>query len=142
MASIPASVVAGAHRIEYADPVRIEMAWEQAGDVLTVTLAGELCTWSSEVLRAQLLELTVTRDWQRVEVDLSDVTFVDARGLRLLLLARDCAAELGTSFALVTPSPAVSRVLNLCGLDHAFDPSGATVPAGHSVARSHAAGVS
>jgi anti-sigma B factor antagonist len=131
MASIPASVAAGAHRIEYADPVHVEMAWEQAGDVLVVTFAGELCTWSSEVLRAPLLELISTRNCQRVDMDLSDVSFIDARGLRLLLVARTRAAELGKTLAVTVPSPAVTRVLNLCGLDHAFDPSGSTVSSGN-----------
>jgi anti-anti-sigma factor len=75
------------------------------------------------VLRAALLELIAASGCRRVEIDASDVTFIDARGLRLLLTARTRAAERGTSLAMTVPSAAVTRALNLCGLDHAFDPS-------------------
>jgi anti-anti-sigma factor len=50
-------------------------------------------------------------------VDVSDLTFCDAAGLRALLRARRLAEHTGRGFDVVGPSPCLRRLLGLVGVD-------------------------
>jgi len=52
-----------------------------------------------------------------VDIDLSAVTFMDAAGVSTLVQASHRASELGRVLRIRQPSPAVRRVVHLCGLD-------------------------
>ena len=52
----------------------------------------------------------------RLVIDLSQVTFMDSSGLRVLLTAHRRAEEDGRSFALVKGSDTVNRLLEVTGL--------------------------
>ena len=50
-------------------------------------------------------------------IDLSDCTFLDSSALRTIVVANRAAEEGGGSLALVAPSPATRRVLDIASLD-------------------------
>ena len=52
-----------------------------------------------------------------VAIDMSAVTFIDARGLSLLLLTQNRLAERGLRCQFVSPSHAVRRLFNILGLE-------------------------
>jgi anti-anti-sigma factor len=54
---------------------------------------------------------------QRIVVDMSDVDFVDAAAISLLVAAGSGAREYGSQLVVRNPSPFVSRVLAMASLD-------------------------
>jgi len=84
---------------------------------LQVAVAGDIDIASAAAVHAFLVRgLCTAAASGGLVVDLSEVRFIDARGLRALLRARDRAADLQIPFALVAPAPCVSRLLKLTGL--------------------------
>lgn len=82
---------------------------------VVVELKGELDIDSSSQLAAELEEaLDLPAD--RLEIDASDLTFVDSAGLYALLVASNQAETRGTTFQVTAVSPLVRRVIELGGL--------------------------
>lgn len=89
-----------------------------AGGVV-ISLAGELDCAGAGAVRALLL--AALGEWHAVTVDLSRVTFVDARGLGALVAVRSqAAAEEGCTLEVRRPHRCVRRLLELTQLEHAF----------------------
>ena len=89
-----------------------------------LALAGELTIMTAADRKTELLTAVSRR--KSVELDLSEITELDTAGLQVLLLARREAAEVGKSFTLVSPSPAVLEALEICWLSpSSLDPIGA-----------------
>ncbi|HST63977.1 MAG TPA: STAS domain-containing protein [Mycobacteriales bacterium] len=86
----------------------------------TVRVRGELDIATAPLLRAAL-EGVYARRPVRVEVDLSEVTFLDASSLAGLIAARRRLAAQRAVLVLVDPSPIVRRVLDITGLDRMTD---------------------
>lgn len=84
-----------------------------------VAVEGEIDLVTAPVL-ARHLEGAIERGRDLVELDLSRVTFMDARGVNVLVAARNAAG--GAAFSLYSPSDAVRRTLRLCGVDTALAP--------------------
>jgi anti-sigma B factor antagonist len=85
------------------------------GDVFVVV--GDIDASNSPSLAAALRPLGVGHD---VVVDVAGVEFIDSRGLGVLMDAHRRAADGGRALVLRNPSPAVSRLLELVGLDALF----------------------
>ena len=81
---------------------------------------------SVPVLREQILGLLRPRA-RRIVIDLSGVTFCDASGLAMLVGAGRRAALLDGVLRLAAPTPLVSTLLRVTGLDSQFEVF-ATVP--------------
>jgi anti-anti-sigma factor len=58
---------------------------------------------------------------EHVELDLTDVSFIDSSGLGALVLLRNEAIEQGKQLTLVNLSPATRRLLRITGLESTFD---------------------
>src|SRR5262244_1372871 len=58
-----------------------------------------------------------------VVANLAGVSFCDARGLRALLLMADYADKAGCPFRVDSPSPMLSRLIRITGLDQRLYPS-------------------
>lgn len=86
----------------------------------TVRLCGELDIASAPDLREQLLVLLDRRTPSCLIVDLSRLEFIDSSGTAVLVNTDRRAKLLNCTLALVAPSPAVSRVLQISGLDQHF----------------------
>ncbi|MEV8022428.1 STAS domain-containing protein [Streptomyces sp. NPDC086554] len=87
---------------------------------LTVlTLHGELDAWAEQELEPCLREF-LDRSGSDVVVDLRQVTFLDAGGLRLLVRIRNRTAATGRALRLVRCAPRVWRVMGITRLDRSF----------------------
>ena len=54
-------------------------------------------------------------------LDFSSLTFMDSTGARALVQAHNKAASLGSRLVILSPTPAVRRVLGVMGLDRVMD---------------------
>ena len=91
------------------------------GDVVSVTVEGELTEAARRPLVRVLTEELLSRQpLRRVELQLGAVPFMNSAGMAVLVQLQRMAAPKGVDVALVTPSSAVSRPLQLTGLWHRF----------------------
>lgn len=90
---------------------------EQNGSDLEVKLHGEIDHHNAKQTREEIDCLIETSLPKRFYLDLSDITFCDSSGLGLVMGRMKTAAGCGASFILRNPSPAVSRILNIAGMD-------------------------
>lgn len=80
----------------------------------TILLAGEVDANTCHLLESVLDDRAGT---EHVVCDLSDVTFIDSSGLRVLIATHGRLTEQGGSFELRRPSEAVVRLFELTGVD-------------------------
>jgi anti-sigma B factor antagonist len=83
-------------------------------DTTIVDLTGEMCTATCHRVR-RLVEEVAEASPADVAIDMSAVTFIDSRGLALLLLTRSRLVERGFRCRLVNPSPVVRRLFDIVG---------------------------
>lgn len=90
--------------------------------VVAVFVVGEIDSLTEAPLRNQLGRVLATGP-ERLVIDLSQVSFVGARGLSVLISATRTAADQGTAVQLNPPnSPVATRALEIAGLDCLFEP--------------------
>ena len=83
---------------------------------------GELDYCGEGLARAEI-EIALDRGGSELVIDLRGVSFLDVRGVHVLLDARTLCRERHRRLTVI-PGPApVQRVLELCGAAEAFDPS-------------------
>ena len=80
-----------------------------------MTLTGELDPASGPRLH-EAVDEALRRGRRHIAVDASALSFIDSSGLVALLTARDRTNAAGGSFRLTAASPAVTRLLEVCGL--------------------------
>ena len=91
------------------------------GDVARLTVAGELTGATRRPLMRVLTDLLLqVPSLHRVEIELHGVTFMNSAGLAVLVQALRMTAPRGIGLALVRPTAAVLRPLQLSGLWHRF----------------------
>jgi anti-anti-sigma factor len=83
------------------------------GDGSVVTVCGEIDLETCVKLSTALAALEGTRN---VSLDLSDVSYIDSTGLRVLLTARDAAEKAGGSLHISASSHIVSRLIEITGV--------------------------
>jgi anti-sigma B factor antagonist len=96
-------------------------AWYQVdrkGGCAVVRAGGEIDASTVSALDGAITEAAGLAS--RVVIDLTQVTFVDSSGLGALIVARKSARERGGSMSLVSPPPAVRRLLGSTHLDDVF----------------------
>ena len=84
------------------------------GSSHVLVLSGELDMLSSSELEATVP--AAKRDASRLILDLSRLTFIDLRGLRMVLFAKELCEWDGCEFRLVPGPPSVERVFELTDL--------------------------
>jgi anti-anti-sigma factor len=87
-------------------------------DARLIRAVGEIDLGTANALRAELD--SAHRDATAVLLDLSGVTFIDSTGLQLLLEASENSAVGDWAFALVRPSTAVQRLIEVSGTADLF----------------------
>ena len=92
---------------------------EVVGSVAVVTLAGE-CDMSEAPRLAAALRQAGERAGV-VQVDLSDLDFLDSSGLHVLYRASSELAAMRSRLVLVSPTDAIRRVLQIAGLEDHFE---------------------
>jgi len=91
------------------------------GDVVSMTVDGELTEAARRPLvRVVTEELLSQQPLRRIELHLGGVPFMNSAGMAVLVQLQRMAAPKGVEVALVTPSSAVARPLQLTGLWHRF----------------------
>ena len=96
--------------------MHLEFSSRTLDDYIIVEVLGELDLISAPCLQEELLGILVQRG-NKVILDLSRLTFMDAAGLRVLLAINRRAGLLGGTFSLAAPQGSVARILELTGLD-------------------------
>jgi anti-anti-sigma factor len=95
----------------------VTITWAvDAHDTTIVDLTGDLCTVTVQRIRALLADVA-ERSPGNVAIDASAVTFIDSRGLSLLLVTQNRLAERGLRCRVVSPSRTVRRLFELVHLD-------------------------
>ena len=87
---------------------------------VVLAIAGDLDVAGATEAQKRLLSLELDPGAQLV-LDLSELTFIDSTGVRLILQARDRALRHGAELVLVRGPEPVMRVLELVGLDDQLD---------------------
>jgi anti-sigma B factor antagonist len=97
-----------------------EFSWQvrAAGPVQIVEAHGELDMAAAELLWEELEPLLCPG--AVVVMECSGVSFFDSTGLRAAVKAANLAHDVGAAFALIAPSGAVMRVLELSGVTDMF----------------------
>jgi anti-sigma B factor antagonist len=84
-----------------------------------VDLGGELDILSAEVAVSYVSDI-IDRHRGPVIVDLTALTFCDARGLAALVRMAGYAEQKGSPFRLASPSPSLVKIMRITGLDRRF----------------------
>jgi stage II sporulation protein AA (anti-sigma F factor antagonist) len=79
-------------------------------------ISGEIDHHNARTVRTQIDETLQLKRPMRLELDLSQVAFMDSSGLGLILGRFNKASELGTEFLLTNPTPGVMKILDLAGI--------------------------
>jgi anti-anti-sigma factor len=91
-----------------------DVGFDRRNEVLLARLQGEIDIASAERLRDAILAETRSAEESGLVVDLSDVSFLDSSGVRLLFSVHRAMTEQGRPMALVVPQgTAVSSVLSI-----------------------------
>jgi anti-sigma B factor antagonist len=91
-----------------------------AGSETLIIVDGEIDLYSSPELRSAILN-AVPEAESAVAVDLSGVGYMDSSGVATLVEGLRSAHDNGKRFAVVAPSTAVMKVLELARLDSVFE---------------------
>jgi anti-sigma B factor antagonist len=86
----------------------------------TLRVSGEVDIATEPTFR-RALDAVIAEAHSPAVVDLSQVTFIDARGLSALLAARREVSGTEVTLVLLDPSPSVRRLLEITGLTNHFD---------------------
>ena len=97
-------------------PSEFDIVASADGHIGHVTISGDLDTDSAPRLISTMHELAVAPR-RGVELDCEGVTFLDSAGVRALIVARNEAIRNGVELVLVRPSPTLTRVIEMTGLD-------------------------
>lgn len=99
--------------------MHLDLSTRALGDRAVVSVGGEVDLETASALGEYALE-ALHHVSPHVVMDITDVTFMDSTGLKVLVSVERRAQLAGGSFALVGASPTVLRILTLTGLDQVF----------------------
>lgn len=97
-------------------PGLLSLKAERDGDLRTIALHGELDLSNAPIFETELRDALDDGDCH-VVVDLSGLEFIDSTGIAVLVAALGRAAEDGGLRFVPSRAPAVSRVLQLTGVE-------------------------
>jgi anti-anti-sigma factor len=97
-----------------------DLQTERNGDVVHVSLSGELDLASVPRLDAELSEIEADAPAVLI-IDLSGLQFMDSSGLRALVMADERARAQSRRLAIVPGPPMVKRVFEITKLDQRLD---------------------
>ncbi len=101
-------------------PARFEIAEHTREGLPVLSVAGEL-DLNTAVELAQHVQAALAAAPAALTLDLSDLTFMDSSGLRLLIELHQCAAAQAWTLALIPPEHESARaILRLTGADTAL----------------------
>jgi len=112
-----------ADRARHPQPTQLRLATVPAGvDTVRLTVGGEVDIGTVDPLHDTLLALVHDPRVRGVEVDLSEVTFVDSTGVATLMAAYRAAEARRVALVLTRCRPQALRVLEITGVDKVLMP--------------------
>ena len=78
-----------------------------------ICFSGEIDLPTSDLIDVAVCEALLFHHPRHVEVDLAEVRFLDASGIRVLLHCRERSLEVGCQFTVSNPQPLIYRILEL-----------------------------
>jgi anti-anti-sigma factor len=92
------------------------------GDTLNVSEVSELATTSAESFQSAV-HSAMSSDARRIEIDLSQTSFVDCRGLGALVAVRKCARNRShdVTVRLLNPPQLLQRMIMVMRMDSTFE---------------------
>lgn len=100
-------------------PVNISAHTE--GKVGTLRLEGRFTFESHQPFRGASAPLLTAEGLERIELDLSGITYMDSSSLGMLLLLREKAEAKGMKVILLRPSPTVLGILKVVHFSRLFE---------------------
>ena len=94
------------------NPLSVEKHVESNGTVVAVN--GEVDAASADTLRNAILEV-IDGGERKLTIDMSDVSFMDSSGLRVLIAGYKAAESAGGVLSVRNPSDVVTRLLEITG---------------------------
>ncbi|MBF9070762.1 STAS domain-containing protein [Streptacidiphilus fuscans] len=91
----------------------VQLTASTAGDVLTITLEGEINSITSARLQSQLLPYV--SEGAKLLIDLTEVSYISSAGLRTLLIVHRQAQQRDAAITLVGLSDEVRFVMSATG---------------------------
>ena len=88
---------------------------EQRGDIVVVSVGGELDMATAPQLQDQITDL-LDRGLSRLVFDLTELSFCDSTGLSVFVRAKNSTDEAGGVVRLAAPQRGVRRILEVSGL--------------------------
>ena len=85
-----------------------------------LVVSGTLDVYTSPQLRAKLVDIVAAGGWNTLVIDLREVTFLDSKGVGVLVLAKGHAHTGGKDVVLVVTRPAIRRLLEITGMTELF----------------------
>ncbi|PKM62002.1 MAG: hypothetical protein CVU97_06505 [Firmicutes bacterium HGW-Firmicutes-21] len=92
-------------------------SYELKNNALEVKLFGEIDHHNAKQAREGIDGLIESTAPKKLFLDLSAITFCDSSGLGLVMGRMKKASLYGTALIIRDPSPAVSRILDIAGMD-------------------------
>ena len=96
------------------------MKVEMTGETLQVSGLKELGENNATIFRQQVLS-AFKKHQKKIEVDLSEMTFVDSRGLAALLELQQSFEDQRGAIRLRNPSPPVQQILEFTRMNNVFE---------------------
>ena len=91
-----------------------------ADGLVVAALAGEMDLDRADAVRDSLAAAAASGECRYLNVDVSEVTFIDSYALGALVSARNTAASHGVSLTLTDPSQPVRKAVQVTGLSDVF----------------------
>jgi stage II sporulation protein AA (anti-sigma F factor antagonist) len=91
------------------------------GHELSLTLVGEVDPHTAPRVEGEIRAGLLSPSVEQLLIDLAGVTFMDSSGLRVLISAHRSMRERGGRLVLRSPSPTVSRLLEITQLGGEID---------------------
>lgn len=85
--------------------------------ILTSKIIGDVDHHSAKAIRERIDAEIFEKKPVLVLLDLSAVEFMDSSGLGLILGRYTLSTDLGAEFRIIKPSPSVSKILDLAGIE-------------------------
>ena len=110
-------IIPGRSRAEHVIKLgQLSVRSQRTEDTHTIALAGEIDLANAADVERELARAESTNATEIV-IDLSELTFMDSTGIRLLITAHARSREDGGRLRLIRPPPRVFRVLCIAGVD-------------------------
>lgn len=84
---------------------------------MVLAVSGEVDLGTAPSLEEAVTTAVETAGARAVRIDLTDVSFMDSTGLRVLLSGRQAAEQRGIAFSVANPRPHLLKVMRVTGID-------------------------